>query len=128
MANIEQARREVHRCVRQALEVVDRGTPLRVADAEESLWSALLALGRALMTLYFVRQAAQRRPDRYEHGGREYMVTATESTAAGTLFGKVKYAAPVARVIGDSRAARDRPLQRELGMPGGFTPAVVTTV
>jgi hypothetical protein len=101
--------------------------PRRAGEVEEALWAALFAVGRALLTIYFTRQA-QRWPlgRRYEHDGRELSVWELEEAEVGTRLGKVRYMRPVARDPGRPRQARDLPLDRELGLPGGFTQPVVT--
>lgn len=128
MTSISDARAEVQRHVAAVIQIVDRGDATRVAAVEGPLWSALLALGRALMVLFFARQSARLRPTRYEHEGKSYEMAGTETVEVGTRFGKVKYAEWIAGVAGQPRAARDRPLARDLGLPGGFTPMVVGTV
>jgi hypothetical protein len=56
MGSIEQARQEVQTAFAKALEVADKGQMQPLAAVETSLWSVLLALGRALIALYLARQ------------------------------------------------------------------------
>lgn len=130
MTSIEQARKEVDRCVQSALLVASGEGPRTAAQAETALWTALLALGRALMGLFFATQAraALAAGGRYELENRSYQVVGVESTHVGTRFGKVEFERPVGRVVGAARMTRDLPLDRQLGLVGGFTPLVVTTM
>jgi len=130
MASIEQARAEVDRYVEAALATAARDGS--AAEVERRLWSILLGLGRALMTLCFATRARARSWEpcgrTYEHRGRQYAVVGQETAWVGTRFGKVELQRPVGRAIGKAREPRDLPLDRELGLPGGFTMPVVLTV
>jgi hypothetical protein len=129
MTSIDQARTDVQQAVRALLAIADSAAPTSAASAEQRLWSEMLALGRALMTLFFARQAARWRVSRsYDVEGRRFAVVGTETSEVGTRFGKVKLEQPVGLREGDLNAARDRPLQRELGLPAGFTMLVVSTM
>lgn len=128
MKSIDHARTELQRCMHEAMAIADQPATRQAADVEQRLWTTLLALGRALMTLYFARQAARWAGKSYRVDGRKLTVVDTERVMVGTRFGKVPVAQPVGREVGDLRAARDLPLQRELGLPGGFTMLVVTTM
>ena len=46
----------------------------------------------------------------------------------GTRFGKVTYPSKVGRAVGRPRAPRDRPVERQVGLSCGFTPAVIASV
>jgi hypothetical protein len=116
------------RCPRE-LAIADCTEPTSAASAEQRLWSGLLALGRALMAMFFARQAARWRAGRsYDVEGRGFAVVGTETSEVGTRFGKVKLEQPVGMRPDDPRAARDWPLLRELGLPARFTMLVVTTM
>jgi hypothetical protein len=128
MTSIDQARTEVQRAMRVVVTIADRGTPTAAAKVEQELWSAMLDLGRTMMALYFARQGTRWTGRSYRVEGRAFVVVGTETTAIGTRFGKVTVAQPVGRAADDERAARDWPLQRDLGLPAGFTMLVVTTV
>jgi hypothetical protein len=129
VTSIDQARTDVQQAVRVLMAIADSAVPASAASAERRLWSEMLALGRALMTLFFARQAGRWRVSRsYDVEGRRFAVVGTETSEVGTRFGKVKLEQPVGLREGDLHAARDRPLQRELGLPAGFTMLVVSTM
>jgi len=128
MGSIEQARQEVQTVFAKALEVADTGQMQPLAAVETSLWSVLLALGRALIALYLARQGARPRPAHYEHEGTGYEVVGTADSEVGTRFGKVSFRRAVGRAVGAPRAARDLPVDRELGLCSGFSLPVVTTM
>jgi hypothetical protein len=115
--------------VREVVAIADVAAPTPTASVEQRVWSALLVLGRELMALHFARQAARWTPKRkYSVDGRDFTIVGAETTSIGTRFGKVEVQQPVGRWQADPRAERDWPLQRELGLPAGFTMLVVTTV
>lgn len=128
MSSVVEARAKVQRSVEEVLRLADSGTPRRMAEVETAIWVALLALGRALISLFLVRQAGRPRSVTYEHDGEAYELVGVEPATVGCRFGKVDYARPVGRRVGAPRAARDLPLDRELGLPGGFTVLVVSTI
>jgi hypothetical protein len=127
MTNIAQAREEVDRSVDAAREAVEKATAGTAEETERAVWIALLALGRALMALFFALRAARYASNAttYTHGGLTYQLAGREVAEIGTRFGKVKLERPVGRVVGAPRWARDLPLDRELGLAGGFTLPVV---
>jgi hypothetical protein len=129
MSSIDQARAEVQQATRALLTIADAAAPTSAASVEPRLWSGLLALGRALMALFFARQAASWRAGQsYDVAGHRFTVVGTETSEIGTRFGKVRLEQPVGSRPDDLRAARDWPLQRQLGLPAGFTRLVVTTM
>jgi len=129
MMSINDAKAEAQRRIRDTMSIVNSTTSGPVAEVEQRLWTAVLALGRALMTLYFVRQAARWRVSQtYAVDGRALTVVGAEKAVLGTRFGKVAFEQPVGRQKGSPREARDLPLQRKLGLPGGFTMLVVTSM
>lgn len=130
MPSIQQAQKEVDRCVKEAQAIVWQTRTERAEAAEERVWTCTLALGRALMSLLFAVRADAwlRAPRGYTLGGAQYEVAGAEEAEIGTRFGKVVLMRPVGRMVGASRVARDLPLDRELGLPGGFTLAVVGMV
>jgi len=127
MSNIDQAQREVEAVMERiaALGARKVGT---ATEVEQEVWGACLALGRAVMALFFARRAEQRRPVRYEHEGGRYEMIGRESTEVGTWFGKVTLLQPVGQVADGAGGARDFPVMRELGLPAAFTLPVVTLV
>jgi hypothetical protein len=127
--SIDETRSDVQRLMREATAIANDTTCNTSTETEERLWATLLALGRALMTLYFARRAAQWLPSQaYSVDGRHYEVSGTTRAEVGTRFGKVTFEEPVGRVEGAPRQARDLPLRHELGLPGGFTMLVVTSM
>jgi hypothetical protein len=126
--SIDDKRRDVQTAFDAAFRQADEGAPGSLAVFEPALWTAVLAIGRALMALWIARSAARPRPFRYEHEGRTYEIAGTETSEVGTRFGKIEYEGPVGRLVGWKRAARDLPLDRELGLCGGFSFLVVATL
>jgi len=127
-ASIDEKRRRVQEAFDAAFRLADDGEPGSLAVFEPALWTAVLGIGRALMALWISRCSARPRPARYEHDGRSYEVVGTETGEVGTRFGKIEYEGPVGRLVGWKRAARDLPLDRELGLCGGFSLLAVTTL
>ena len=127
--SIDQGRTEVQQAMRALMTIADSAEPTTAASVEQRLWSGLLGLGRALMALFFARQAARWQVGR-SYGGEENrrVVVGTETSVLGTRFGRVTVDLPVSMHPGAPYAARDWPLSRELGLPAGFTMLVVTTM
>jgi hypothetical protein len=129
MLSLEQAKHEVQSQFNAALKMADSPANKSERDFEDALWAALLGIGRLLLTVYFARQARRWPLHRaYEHAGRHLAVCELEDAQVGTRFGKVGYLRPVGRDPHQPRHARDLPLDRELGLPGGFSQPVVTTL
>jgi len=127
-AIIERKRCEVQAAFGAAYQLADGAGSGPFEGFERELWEQTLALGRALTGLYLARRAGRPRAVRYEHRGRTYELVGTETRDVGTRFGKVEYEAPVGRVADSRRAARDLPLDRELGLCSGFSLVVVMTL
>jgi len=104
---------------------VDDGRARRLWEFERHLWSSLLGLGRALMALFLVRQALRPRPAVYRVGGRQYLLEGDRTSSVGTRFGKMDFTRPIGRLAEARGAAADLPVDRELGLCSGFSPAVV---
>lgn len=129
VTSIDQAKADAQQAIRALMTIADSAAPASAADAEGRLWSGLLALGRALMALLFARQATRWGAGRsYIADGRRLVVAGAETMVIGTRFGRVTVDVPVGIREDDPRAARDYPLSRALGLPGGFTMLVVTTM
>jgi predicted Fe-S protein YdhL (DUF1289 family) len=130
MSNIAQTRKEVDRSVRAALDAVEKATGGTAEEAERAVWTALLAVGRSLMALFFALRGARYAANdgTYAQAGLSYRLVGRESVEVGTRFGKVALERPVGRVPGAPRWARDLPLDRELGLASGFTVPVVMTL
>jgi hypothetical protein len=102
--------------------------PRALAAVEAGVWTRLLVLGRALMGLYFARQAARSRAARYEHDGVEYELRGTSTTEIGTRFGKVEFTRAIGRRVDKRRGRRDLPIDRELGVTAGFSLPVTLVI
>ena len=127
MASIRQACDQVDRRVSDLRRSVERARTAQ--EAEAAVWTGLLALGQVLLAAFFVRRArAWVLGTRYTHAGRSLEVVGEERTEIGTRFGKIEVVRPVGRQVGAPRAARDLPLDRDVGLVGGFTLPVVTLV
>jgi hypothetical protein len=127
-SSIERAEAEVQRAVSRATAIgQSEGSTLAVAEAE--LWTALLSLGRALLSLFLARSAARLRPVTYERDGERYALdTSTRrSSEIGTRFGKVAFSRSIGRPLG-GRGRADLPVDRELGLCGGFSLGTVTAI
>lgn len=129
MPSIPEARANVQHEMRQLVALVDRQSTQTATEVEASLWSGVLQLGVAMMTLFFAHQVA-RWPTglRYQVGGVEHEVEGADDVEIGTRFGKVGALQPIGRVMGRPRDRRDLPMSRALGLPGGFTLPLVTLV
>jgi hypothetical protein len=121
-ATIEALERDVQRAFKEAFTIATGAANRPLQVIETSLWSALLALGRALIALYLARVASRPRATSYVHDGVKYEVDGVVSTEIGTRFGRVAFRRPVGRRVGWRRAARDRPVDRELGLPARPSP------
>jgi hypothetical protein len=126
--SIDARDRDVQHAFQEALAIARGATTASLNDIETSLWRALLALGRALIALYLARVAARPRPVDYLHGGAKFVLAETASSEIGTRFGKVVFERPVGRRVGWRRATCDRPIDRALGLCGGFSLSTVMSV
>jgi hypothetical protein len=125
---IDACEHDVQHAFQQALAIAHGATTRSLHEVETSLWTALLALGRAMMALYLARVVAQPRSVGYVHDGTRYEFAETARDQIGTRFGKVVFERPVGRRIGWRRAACDRPIDRALGLCGGFSLPTVLSV
>jgi hypothetical protein len=125
MGSIERARGEVQAAFARALVCVDAADARTMDACERELWTLLLALGRALITLFLVRAGARPRDVDYVHGGMRWRLDETRTTPLGTRFGKVQFERAVGRDPRNRRAAADYRIDRELGLCSGFTLSVV---
>jgi hypothetical protein len=125
MTTVEQARLDVEKSFREALDWAESNEPRLFHVFEVRLWSLLLALGRALVLLFLVRHVYRPRPATYLHDERQYQLDGLRTTLLGTLFGKVAFSRPVGRLVKWRRRAVDLPVDRELGLRGSFSLAIV---
>lgn len=125
MMSIEQARQGVEKSFKEALQWAESDEKRPFSKFEGRLWSLLLAAGRALVVLFLVRRVLLPRAATYIHDERKYEIAGMRTTMLGTLFGKVSFSRPVGRLVGWSRRSVDLPVDRELGLHGGFSLGVV---
>jgi hypothetical protein len=125
MASLQQARQDVEKSIAEAVRWAESEEKPSFTVFEARLWSLLLAVGCALVVLFLVRRTEQPRPARYIHDGREYALGGTRTSSLGTVFGKVTFSRPVGRLVKWRRRAMDLPVDRELGLRGGFSFGVV---
>lgn len=125
---IDARERDVQHAFQQALAIANGSTARSLHEVETSLWTALLALGRAMLALYLARVVAMPRTVGYTHDGAKFMIAESETREIGTRFGKLEFERPVGRRVDDPRAARDRPIDRALGLCGGFSLSTVMSV
>jgi hypothetical protein len=128
--SVTSSRRDVEQVVRKLIEIAE-DVETKAADVEKRLWSGGLELGRALMGLFFAGVAKHHAPGgAYEHEGRSFATSrgrfATRTTPIGTLFGKVEFARPVGLAV--DRGAADLPVDRAVGLTGGFTHGVTMAI
>jgi hypothetical protein len=129
VTTIERAEREVQKASEAVRAFAEPKCPSTLAVVERELWAALLALGRAVVTLYLAKQAAMPRSPRYVHDRVEYVLDARarRKSAVGTRFGKVAFSRPVGLPVG-ARGRADLPVDRELGLCSTFSLGTVTAV
>lgn len=125
MTSIEQARQGVEKSFTEALQWAESEEKRSFQVFEGRLWSLMLAVARALVTLFLVRRVFQPRAASYIHNERKYEIEGMRTTMLGTLFGKVSFTRPVGRLVGWRRKAVDLPVDRELGLQGGLSLGVV---
>ncbi|MFA4974899.1 MAG: hypothetical protein WC683_20035 [bacterium] len=124
--SLEQARSDVQSAFEAVRHWVDIDEPRALFETEQETWTRLLALGRALMALFLLRQASRPRAAEYTRDGLRFVVMPKARTSeVGTRFGKVAFTRPVGRLNGQRRGACDLPVDRELGLCGGFSLGVV---
>jgi hypothetical protein len=125
---IEQARKNVQAAFERTVALADSAGPRTLFSFEQELWSLMLALGRALVGLFLLRQACRLRAVQYEHEGQRWQLEAERTSKIGTRFGKVPFTRRVGKRLGLQRGACDFPVDRDLGLCGGFSLGVVVAV
>ena len=121
VATLEDARSTAREAFERAMGLADAGAAQRLGDFER-------ALGRALVSLFLLRQAAHPRPATYVHDGRRYTLASERTSALGTRFGKVHFTRRTGRPSAGATGATDFPIDRELGLCAGFSVGVVMAV
>lgn len=127
--SIGSARADVQRAFERASKLADSAHPQRFCDFERELWTTVLALGRALVSLFLAHQAARSRPVDYLHAGQRFVLEGERVSALGTRFGKVSFLRPLGRRRDAAgRGVADLPVDRELGLCSGFSVGLVMAV
>jgi hypothetical protein len=99
-----------------AMAVVDDPAMQTLAQFERALWTALLALGRALVAQFLARRSARPRASTYRSAEASWQVTRTHASTLATRFGRVPWTRPAARRVGGTDW--DFPVDRALGVSG----------
>jgi hypothetical protein len=127
--SIGSARAEVQRAFERAHRLADTAPPQRFCDFDRELWTAVLALGRAFVSLFLAHQAARARPVDYLHAGQRFVLKGERVSELGTRFGKVSFLRPLGRRRDAAgRGVADLPVDRELGLCSGFSVGLVMAV
>ena len=128
MPSIESAHADVQSAVAEAVQWANAGEARTLWEYETRAWALMLALGRALVVLFLARQMSRPRAVRYEYAGGRWELAESRTTTLATRFGRVNFTRRVGRrrTRGSSRRAKaDLPIDRDLGLCGGFSPRVV---
>jgi hypothetical protein len=126
--SINEAREGVERAV-NALTAHSERDHDRFSDFERGAWPLVLAIGRAAVVLFLVGRAGREQRGQYRHAGVRWQWAEWRSSELGTRFGKVAFVRQVARRSGLFRRHRvDLPLDRQLGLCGGFSMGAATTL
>ena len=126
--SIDARDRDVQSAFEEARAIARGTTTSTLHEVETSLWTALLALGRAMISLYLARISARPRDADYIHNGAKFVIAGSASSEIGTRFGKLTFERPVGRRVGWRRSTCDRPVDRALGLCGGFSLKTVLSV
>ena len=126
--SIDARDREVQSAFEKARTIARGATTSSLDHVETSLWTALLALGRAMIALYLARVAARPWATEYIHNGCKFVLGSSMSDEIGTRFGKVIFERAVGRRVGWRRSTCDRPIDRALGLSSGFSLSTVMSV
>ena len=126
--SLDQARRDVQLAVNDAMLWAESPEPRTFYEFEKQLWCLVLGIGRALVLLFLVVRAQRPRDASYLHEGRAFTICERLTSEVGTLFGKITWARAAGRRANNRRGAMDLPLDRELGLCGGFSLGVVERV
>jgi len=129
--SIRDLEQDVHAVFSRALTLAKSAKSRQFGEYERTLWTLLLELGRTLVALFLAHQSGRLRARAYVHDGIAFELDTRRprTTEVGTRFGRVSFTRPVGRRSGwRSRYAVDLPVDRELGLCGGFSFATMTTL
>lgn len=129
MGTIQRAERDVQDAVERVLSCAETKGTSTLTSVEGELWTALLALGRAVMALFLARYAARPREATYVHEDVRFAFDpqTRRRTEVGTRFGKVPFVRGIGHPVGGRRRP-DLPVDRELGLCASFSLGTVTAV
>lgn len=127
-STIKQAEAAVQRQFAAVLKMTTLDEGRTLCEFERELWVGLLALGRAFVALFFVQAAQRPRAAAYEHDGEPFVLAEHRTTEVGTRFGKVPFRRRMGRRVGARRRVCDCPIDRELGLGGGFSLRVMVDI
>ena len=125
---LEQARANVQRAANDAIALVESDDAGSLRQVEESLWPVVMAFGQALVLLFLIRQTAKPRDTFYEHEGKALVQCGSYSGYVAVLFGKVWWTRPTGRRAGKLERIEDLPVDREIGLTGGFSLSVTERI
>jgi len=126
---IDQLHADVQRAFDAALKCANSSAKCSLTEKEEQLWTHMLALGAALLALFLFRQAARPRAAKYEHGAKWFVIAESwRCGSIGTRFGKVAFVRPIGRQVGKRDVRADLPVDRDLGLCGGFSLGVAVAI
>lgn len=125
--SINEARAAVERAVRSLVESAESAE--KFAEFESIAWVRLLAVGRAVVLLFLARRACAPMAVEYRHAGALWSLAEWRTTELGTRFGKVDFMRRIGRRTGFFRRGKaDLPLDRALGLVGGFSLGAATAL
>lgn len=128
MGKIAEHREEVQRAFDEALSYANSSETESLFAFEARTWTLLLALGQALTALFLARQVSRPRVAEYKVGKNHFVLSGTRTSKLGTRFGKVDFERPVGRALGRRNGKVDLPVDRELGLCGGFSLGTVVAI
>lgn len=119
---IDEARARVEHAVRELIHHAEAHDG-KFAEFEAVAWHLALAVGRAVVVLFLVRRAGVVRRGDYRHDGTTWQWAGWRTSDLGTRFGKVSFSRQVGRRRSSilRRGKADLPLDRDLGLLGGFS-------
>lgn len=101
----------------------------KFVEFETTAWRLVPAIGRAAVVLFLAKRAGRWRRGGYRHDETTWKWGGWRSSDLGTRFGRVSFTRQVGRRTGLFRRAKaDLPLDRELGLVGGFSLGTATAL